>query len=440
MFRTALRNVLAHKGRLLMTMLAVMLGTAFVAGTMVFTDSVRQSIMSGTSRSFTGISVQVTDESARKRGTPGEEPDALLTDETLTAIRARPDAESVRGSVSGPAEISDGHGNLVGRPGKTYGANWFPGSDGQDQLYPMTQGRGPAGPTEVAIDRKSADSRGVKIGDSVWAAVDGPVIQATVAGIFNTDDPQVASGGTKLLFDTITAQRLYLRPGRFSAVSAQAAPGVSDYQLATEIEGMLWKAGNLKVETAAELRSRQMRLMEKGTSQLRAILLGFTGIALLVGVFLISNTFTMLIAQRTRELALLRAVGASRQQVRRLVLVEALLTGGIGSMFGLLVGVGIGLLMQSVMSSVDPAMAGRTVISPTSVLATLATGTLVTVVSALLPARRASAAAPVAAMSANDSPVTQRSLIVRNSIGAVLITIGLLTMVSQAKATGGASS
>ncbi len=426
MYRTALRNVIAHKGRLLMTMLAVLLGTAFVAGTMVFSDSVGKAFKDSVSNNYAGISVQVSDNAVGTdfgavRGTSSTKP---LTDATLKGIEALPGTASARGTVTGFAGLADPHGDLIGSQGSTYGGNWVPQADGKDPLHLMVQGAGPTDAHGIAIDRKTAQDNGFKVGDTVRLAVNGPVMPMTVTGIFSTDDPQVAAGGSLVLFDNATAQRIYLAPGRYDSIEVRARPGVSQAQLRDEVVAAVPHSSNIVVKTGARLTADDTAEVERATSGLRTALLAFAGIALFVGVFLIANTFTMLIAQRTRELALMRAIGASRRQITDSVLLEALFVGVVASVAGLVAGIGIGALLQSLMGG-SGVPEGSLVLSPTTVVATLVTGTVVTVLAALLPSVRASRVAPVAAMNSNDQPATQKSLVVRNSIGAALFGLGL---------------
>ena len=435
MYRTALRNVLAHKGRLLMTMLAVLLGTAFVAGTLVFSDSVGQSFKDSVSSDYNSISVQVTDDSAG--GSGNATADVPLTQSTLNGIAALPGTATARGTVTGFAGLSDPHGNLIGSQGDTQGANWVPGSGGQDSKYPMVQGSGPTNSQQIAIDQKTAAAHGFTVGEPVRLAVNGPVLNVTVSGIFSTTDPQVVSGGSLVLFDTATAQSLYLRPGQFDTIQATARPGTSQDQLRAEIEPLVPHVSAVKTETAVQLKADQAKTIANDTSGMRTALLAFAGIALFVGIFLISNTFTMLIAQRTRELALMRAIGASRRQITASVLLEALFVGVSASVAGLGAGIGIGVALQAAMGSMGSQISTNVlVVSPTTVIATLITGIVVTVLAALLPSIRASRVAPVAAMREGDQPATQKSLIVRNTIGLLLAGAGLALVLTGVHAGG----
>ncbi|GAB2703520.1 ABC transporter permease [Kitasatospora kifunensis] len=433
MYRTALRNVLAHKGRLLMTALAVLLGTAFVAGTMVFSDTFGSALTNSYSKSYTDLAVQVTDNDSQSSTSSSEgsgqsaNTEPHLTATTVSQLAALPGVAQARGVVENFAAVADKQGKALGQGQDSFGANYVPNSTGTDSRYPMAQGRGPQKSGEIALDKQSADKAGYRIGDTVRVATNGPALDTTLTGIFTTDDPKVSSGDPLVLFDTATAQRLLLTPGQFSAVSLTAAPGTSQSALQDEVLPVLPKSNAIVAQTADQLQADQRTMVSRQMSSVRTMLLAFAGISLFVGIFIIANTFTMLVAQRTRELALLRAIGASRKQVTRSVLLEALLIGVFSSVAGLLAGIGIGAGMQTLISHLGSGTTptGPLVIAPTTVLTALLVGVLVTVVSALLPARRAARIAPVAAMASGDQPTTQKGLVVRNSIGGVIAGGGL---------------
>ncbi|WP_369185046.1 ABC transporter permease [Streptomyces sp. Y1] len=422
MFRTALRNVLAHKGRLLMTTLAVMLGTAFVAGTLVFSDTFGNALRTQNSKSYTDIAVTVSDNGAVG---PGYDHGARaddgphLTEETRTKVAALPGAAEARGVVSGFAGIADRKGALIGNGFSTTGTNYVPGADGTDPRYPLVEGRGPKNAGEIALDTRTADKGGFKVGDTVRVAVNGPVMELRLTGTLHTNDPRVQAGGSLAAFDTATAQRLYLSPGRFAELDVKAKPGTDDAALLAAVRQAVPQGDSIEARTGRELAAEQERMIEQGTKFLTTFLLGFAGIALFVGIFIIANTFSMLVAQRTRELALLRAVGATRRQITRSVLVEALLVGLTASVAGLLAGIGIAIGLKAVLNGPMEANLpdGPLIVAPATVGTAIAVGVLVTVLAAWLPARRASRIAPVAAMSSAEQPATQKSLLVRNTIG-----------------------
>ncbi|MFF2658222.1 ABC transporter permease [Kitasatospora sp. NPDC058032] len=438
MYRTALRNVLAHKGRLLMTALAVLLGTAFVAGTLVFTDTFGNAMRSQSAKSYSDIAVTVNDRAAVSKGydhgaKASDGPS--LTEDTRTAIAALPGAAEARGVVSGFAGIADRKGALIGNGFSTTGTNYVPGADGTDPRFPLVDGRGPRTAGEVALDAKTAEKGGYKVGDTVRVAVNGPVMELKLTGTVTTNDPRVISGGSLAAFDTATAQQLYLAPGRFAEIDVKGKPGADDTALLAAVKQALPSSEDVEARTGRELADEQDRMIEAGTKGMSTALLVFAAIALFVGIFIIANTFTMLVAQRTKELALLRAVGASRKQITLSVLAEALLVGLTASLGGLLAGIGIAAGLQAVIGSLDTVMpTGPLVIAPSTVIASLLVGTLVTVLAAWLPSLRASRIAPIAAMSSAEQPATQKSLLVRNIIGLFFAAIGVAGLLGGAAA------
>ncbi|WP_331766463.1 FtsX-like permease family protein [Embleya sp. NBC_00896] len=429
MYRTALRNVLAHKGRLVLTALAVMLGTAFVAGTLVFSDTADRAMRNSNSENYTDVSVLVTDEAAGSSAMAARKDKksfAQLTDATVARLAALPGVERARGLVTGFVGVADKSGDLIGPVWSDRGANFVPDAAGNDARYPMTAGRGPRTGTEIALDKETANRAGYSIGDTVRIAANGPAVQATLTGVFRTNDPMVAAGGTLTLMDTASAQRMLLTPGQYDSIAVTAEPGVSESALPAEITPVLPSDDRFTVETGRQLKDDQAERIAQRSKGMRTALLTFAGISLFVGMFIIANTFTMLIAQRTRELALLRALGAGRSQVTTSVLIEAHVIGVTAAAAGLLVGIGLGAGLNAGMKALNPTMpTGALVVTPTTVGVVLAVGTLITVLSAALPALRASRIPPLAAMRDGDGPAGPKALVGRTIVGTLLTAAGL---------------
>ncbi|MFE5242127.1 MULTISPECIES: ABC transporter permease [unclassified Streptomyces] len=427
MFRTAVRNVLAHKARLLMTVLAVMLGVAFVSGTLVFTDTLGNAFRNQSAKNYDKVAVAVTTWAER-----GDEETAAVDEETLGKIRDLDGVAEATGRVSGFAGVADPDGKLIGNGWSNTGSNFAPGAGGKDAQYTFTEGTGPVKDGEIALDKETASKGEYRVGAPVRVATNGPVKEYTLSGVFTTEDGAVNAGGSLVLFDTDVAQRLYLRPGEFKDVSVVAEPGASDTALLAAVKPLLPKDAEAK--TGAALADEEAEMTESGLKSLNTMLLAFAAIALFVGVFLIANTFTMLIAQRTKELALMRAVGASRRQVKRAILLEAGVVGVVASVAGFALGVGLATGLRSAMGMFGGKIpAGPLVVSPVSVASAFAVGVLITVFAAWLPARRAAKIPPVAAMSSVHAVATTKSLVVRNSIG------GVLTLLGSAAIIGGAA-
>jgi putative ABC transport system permease protein len=432
MFRTALRNVRAHKARLLMTVLAVMLGVAFVSGTLVFTNTVSEAYQKSSAKGFDQVDVAVEAEYQEGKGdTVGKTPE--LTQAVLDRSAKAPGAASAIGVVHGFTAIADKDGKLIGGGFRSEGGNYW-GTD--DARYPLADGRAPSGEDQVLIDSETARRAGYKVGDTVRISVNGPVLTPRITGVFTTDDGNVAAGGSLALFDTATAQRLFGKPGTYDEIAVKAKAGVSQPALKAELDRALPK-NLVETTTGTELADDQAQLISSSMSGMKQGLLVFAGIALFVGTFIIANTFTMLVAQRTKELALLRAVGASRRQVTRSVLAEAFVVGAVAAVTGLIAGVGIGAGLRSLMGTLGAAVPdGPLIITPGTVGAALAVGILITMLAAWLPGRRAAKIPPVAAMSSVHAQATTRSLVLRNTLGALFSAAGTAVVLAATTMSG----
>ncbi|MGW4083379.1 ABC transporter permease [Streptomyces sp. NPDC004822] len=431
MFRTALRNVLAHKARLLMTVLAVMLGVAFVSGTLVFADTLSNAFRNQSAKSYDDVAVAVT--SYASPDDPDEEPG--LSARTIEKIAAVDGVASARGRVEGFAGVADPDGKLIGVGWSNKGSNFAPGKDGEDSAYTFTEGSGPVKDDQIALDRDSASKGEYEVGDRVRVATNGPVKEYTLSGVFTTEDGAVNAGGSLVLFDTAVAQKQYLKPGYFESATVTAAPGASDAKILDAVKPLLPE--HAEARTGQALADEQADDIERGMSSLKQVLLGFAGIALFVGVFLISNTFTMLVAQRTKEIALMRAVGASRRQITRSVLAEAALVGLVASVVGFVLGVGLAAGLRSGMAAFEMKIPdGPLIIGATPVIAAIAVGVLITMLAAWLPGRRAAKIPPVAAMNSVHAAATTKSLVLRNSLGAAITALGAGGIVAGASSGG----
>ncbi|USQ88735.1 FtsX-like permease family protein [Streptomyces phaeoluteigriseus] len=432
MFRTALRNVLAHKARLLMTVLAVMLGVAFVSGTLVFTNTISEAFQKSSAKGFDQVDVAVTAESQEDEGDRiGRTTE--LTQALLDRSAEVPGAGSAIGVVRGFTAIADKDGKLVGGGFQSQGGNYW---GDKDPRYTLKEGTAPRGPGQIALDSETARRAGYEVGDTVRLSVDGPVLSPEITGIFTTDDGNVAAGGSLTLFDTATAQQLFGRTGTYDEIDVKAAAGTSQTALKAALDKALPK-DLVETTTGEQLAEYQAEMISASTSGLRQGLLVFAGIALFVGTFIIANTFTMLVAQRTKELALLRAVGASRRQVTRSVLIEAFVVGTAAGVTGLVAGVGIGAGMRSLMGGLGATVPdGPLVVSPGTVATALVVGVVITMLAAWLPGRRAAKIAPVAAMSSVHATASAKSLVLRNTIGALLSAAGIAVVLAATTMSG----
>lgn len=242
--------------------------------------------------------------------------------------------------------------------------------------------------------------------------------------------------GSLALFDTATAQSLFGKTGTYDEIDVKAAAGTSQTALKAALDKSL-PSDVVETTTGKELADNQAELISSQMSGLKQGLLVFAGIALFVGTFIIANTFTMLVAQRTKELALLRAVGASRRQVTRSVLIEAFVVGTVAGVTGLVAGVGIGAGLRSLMGTLGATVPdGPLIISGSTVATALAVGVLITMLAAWLPGRRAAKIPPVAAMSSVHAAATTKSLVLRNTLGALFAGAGVAVVLAATTMDG----
>ncbi|MXQ67777.1 FtsX-like permease family protein [Actinomadura rayongensis] len=407
MTKVTLRNLMAHKVRLLLTGVAVLLGVAFVAGTLMFTDTMSKQF----DDLFNSVGKNVAVDVRAKKVTGGDEDGqnaqpipASLVDKLKTV----PGVKSAEGQVSGYAAVVGRDGKLIGGSGPPQlGVNWT-GDDGATRL---SSGRAPNGPGEVLLDEDTAKKAHYRVGDTVKIIVAGPPQSMKVTGLVHTGNMM---GATITSFDTPTAQRLLLKPGQFSEIQL-GTTGVSEQVLRDRVAAQL--PGNLEAITGTKMREENKSDVEAFLGFFRTFLLAFALIAVFVGAFIIFNTFSMLVAQRTRELALLRAIGAARPQVTRAVIGEAIAVGVVGSTLGIAGGAGLATLLQTFNGG------GSLVLTAKTVIVSYLVGIIVTVVSAYFPARRAAKIPPVAAMR-DDVALPQRSLRIRLALGSVLTVLG----------------
>ncbi|HLM29911.1 MAG TPA: ABC transporter permease, partial [Acidimicrobiales bacterium] len=347
MRKVALRGLMDHKGRLVSTLLAVALGVAFIAGVLMLTDTMNESFDDLFATAYEGTDAFVRADQTIDDGMGGEIR-SRLDESVLDDVRDAPDVAEAEGSVQGYARIIDKDGDPIGDPAMgppTFGGNW----NEVDELngFSLNEGRAPDGPGGVVIDQGSADATDYQIGDRVpiqTRAGSDDFELVGIAGFGNADSP---GGATYAMWTTEEAQRLVGEPGKFDSVSAVAEAGVSQTELAQALEDELGAAGDtdLEVLTGEQITEETQSDLKDQLSFITIFLLIFAVVALIVGTFVIYNSFSIIVAQRGREMALMRAVGASRRQVRRAVFVEALAIGLAGSAIGVLLGLGVAILL-----------------------------------------------------------------------------------------------
>ncbi|MDX3313413.1 ABC transporter permease [Streptomyces sp. ME08-AFT2] len=436
MLKATLRSFLAHKGRLLLSALAVVLSVAFVAGSLIFSDTVTRTF----DRLFASTSADVTVEPA----------DDLSSSVPTGAVQTVPAALAgrlarVEGVASTHADVSvqnitvvDGDNESVGPTtgAPTVATDWYVTDRSPVKL---TSGHAPRGAGEVMLDADTADKKHVRIGDTLTVMAQPGSFKVTVVGIatFTTTNP----GAALVYLDPRTAAAQLLGSAdKATAISVDAAPGVDDAVLERRISAALG-AGRYDVQTAEERAKSSAEALGGFLDVIKYVMLGFAGIAVLVGVFLIVNTFSMLIAQRTRELGLLRALGADRRQVRRSVLTEAVLLGLVGSTLGLAAGIGLAAGLIKLMGAFGMNLkATEMVVGWATPVSAYVVGVGVTFVAAYLPARRAAGVSPMAALADADIAGVGRPLKTRAVIGTVVGALGAAALAGCAASSATASA
>ncbi|MFD9814024.1 ABC transporter permease [Streptomyces sp. NPDC059080] len=434
MLRTALRNVLAHKTRLIMTVLAVCLGVAFISGSLVFADSTTAAYRAAMSRNYADLDVSVGPKSVP--GASADEQYGALDHALVRKLSAVPGVASVRPTADGSVTLAakDGTPLRADAMSGRFGVAYVPGSDGRDSRYPLTSGRAPRDDREVALDRGTAAAGGYSLGDTVTLAVDGPVLKMRLVGLVSTTDSRVNAGGTLAVFDKATAQKLFAAPGHYGGIDLTATPGTDQFELADRV-GAVLPADRAEATTATAQANQQSLFIGTKTKSYERLPLLFAVVSLFIGTFLIVNTFTMLVARRSREIALLRAIGATRRQVVRSVLAEAALVGLAASALGFVLGLGVATVLPAVLDTSGDLPSGPLVIGPPAILASLVVGVGVTVLAAWLPSRRAARIAPVEAMRTAEQPPSATLSRIRGAVGLAMVVLGVGLLLSLSDAT-----
>src|SRR5215469_17020471 len=396
MFGVTVRGLLAHRVRLALTALAIMLGTGFMAGTFVFTSSLNHSLDSLFAQAATGtdVIVQHTSPSGASvgAGSGGSKP---IPAAILAKIRSLPGVAVASGVVTGRAVV-------LGRDGKAlptqFGValSWPEGTPFQ-AIFTHRSGRPPGGPGQVMIDRNSARAGKFEVGDRIEITVGGQAMPFTVSGISGYGTATSIAGGSMVIFDTRTAQRLFGLAGRYSQIDVAATQAVSPQRLRARVAAVL--PSGVEALTAVSAEASQARQLNHQLRFLTYFFGGFAGVALFVGAFVIWNTFSIMIGQRIRELALLRTLGARRAQVFGSVLGEATVLGAVAAAAGVLLGIGLARGLAALLASFGVALPITGLSIPAAGVAwAFAVGVAITVVAAIPPAWRATRVAPVQAL------------------------------------------
>ena len=436
MFRIALKGILGRKARLVLTSLAVILGTAFLSGTAVFSATLNRTFDNLFSDVFRNVDSYVRSTQVIEADFGAEERQRIPA-ELIAMIEAVPGVGDVQGDIQAFARIIGKDGQPLGSEGAgppTFGSV---GEEFKGALWTISEGKFPSNSTEVALDEASAKAGNYVVGDTVKVVAQAGSRNFTLVGIAGYGDVRSPGGATFALFDLATAQEFLAKPGFVDAILISGDGSVSDEELAQAINAVIPSSYKTETLTGAEITKETQDQIGSALSFFSILLSTFSYIALGVGSFVIYNVFSISAAQRQRENALLRAIGASKKQVTRALMIESVVVGLFGSTIGLFAGIGLSKALSALLKAASIDLpSGDLVVPSSAVVNTIVVGLIVTVASAWLPARRAGRVPPLAAMRETAIEVvalTRR----RTQFGLFLIALGAATIVAV---TSGASN
>ena len=395
MWKVTIKGLLAHKLRLALTALAIVLGVTFIAGTFILTDTLHNTFDNLFGTIYSKIDFQVR--GVAQFGSGGNATRNAVPESVLTTVRHVPGVQVAVGTVNGYAQYVSHDGKAISSGGApTIGLSFNP--DQRISPLRLVQGRPPTTPHEVVMDLGTAQKNDFSVGNRVRILLQGPPQTFTITGIAKFGTANNLAGASLAAFDLPTAQALFGHVGQFDTINVVAAPGSDKATVQRAIAAAL--PSGVEVVTGQTVVNEQTSNISNALGFFNVALLVFAFIALFVGAFTIVNTFSITVGQRTKELALLRIVGASRGQVFRSVLTEAALVGLLASLVGLGLGVLAALGLEALLGAFGVTLpSGPLVFEARTVIVCLVVGVVVTMVSAIGPARRAVRIAPVEAVS-----------------------------------------
>jgi putative ABC transport system permease protein len=404
MWKVTIKGLLAHKLRLALTALAIVLGVTFISGTFVLTDTLHNTFNTLFGNIYQNVDFQVRGVAQfNSTGPGGGAVRNPIPESIVTQVRAVPGVHIAEGNVTGYAQYVDKNGKAVTTGGApTLGISFDPNQ--QLSALRLVTGHPPRTSDQVVMDQGTAQKYGFKVGDRVKVLLQGPTRTFTIVGVARFGTANNLAGATLAAFDLPTAQRLLGQVGKFNAINIVASPGANKNQVQHSIAEVL--PPGVEVVTGQTVINEATSQISSALGFFSTALLVFAFIALFVGGFTILNTFSIIVGQRTRELALLRIVGASRRQVFRSVLLEAGIVGLVSSLIGIGLGVLAAVGLEALLSGFGITLpSGSIVFEPRTLIVGLLVGVGVTVVAAISPARRAVRIAPVAAVSEQQTDV-----------------------------------
>jgi putative ABC transport system permease protein len=437
MRRVALKGLAWRKIRSILTAFSIVLGVAMVSGAFVLTDTMKRAADTLKADSYSGIDAVVTgvasfrDDNSWQKTPP-------VSERLVGRVRQVPQAGTAVGIVLDQAKLVNADGKVIGRP-----PNFAVGIDAArpnaGRVNPLTldSGRWASRSGEVVIDAGTAGRQHLKVGDTVGVVARGPLQRFKIVGFAKFGNVKSLGTATVAAFDLRTAQTMFAKRDQVDSIWVAGKPGVAPATVRHAVAGAL-AATSTKVQSAKEADPFDFKGLESFVTFIKVFLLAFGGIALFVGAFIIFNTFSITVAQRTREFALLRTIGASRRQVLRSVVLEAFIIGVAATAIGAALGLLIAKLLNAVMKMAEIDLPqGATVFAQRTVLVSLLVGVVVTVAAALIPAVRATRVPPVAVLREGSTPTKSRLSPVTPFIALAAIGAGFAALVFGMFSHGG---
>jgi len=428
----SLKGLWGRKLRTLLTALAIVLGVSMISGTYVLTDTITAAFTTIVDHSFQNSDAVISGKVAFKNDNSNTAEVPAFPASVLTKVRQLPDVAAAAGGIEDQAKLLGRDGKVISTGGGgSIAASVDPQNDRRFNPLKLVSGRWPVGSGQIAIDKHTADTKQFAVGDTIGVAADQGTRRFEITGIATYAESSSIGSATIAIFDVPTAQKLFAKVGKFDGIQIAAKNGVTPEKLVSEIRPLL--PATAKVKTSAAQTAEAIDDVNGSLGIVQKFLLGFAGIALFVGAFVIANTLSITIAQRVREFATLRTIGGSRRQVLRAVMLEAFVVGAIASLVGLFFGLGIAKGLNALFVAIGVEFPkGDTVFATRTIIVSLTVGIVVTLLASLRPAIKATRVPPIAAVREGAAlPVTRLSRfgpiasLVTLALGILLLVYGI---------------
>ena len=428
----SLKGLWGRKLRTLLTALAIVLGVSMISGTYVLTDTITAAFTTIVDHSFQNSDAVISGKVAFKNDNSNTAEVPAFPASVLTKVRQLPDVAAAAGGIEDQAKLLGRDGKVISTGGGgSIAASVDPQNDGRFNPLKLVSGKWPVGSGQIAIDKHTADTKQFAVDDTIGVAADQGTRRFEITGIATYAESSSIGSATIAIFDVPTAQKLFAKVGKFDGIQVAAKNGVTPEKLVSEIRPLL--PATAKVKTSAAQTAEAIDDVNGSLGIVQKFLLGFAGIALFVGAFVIANTLSITIAQRVREFATLRTIGGSRRQVLRAVMLEAFVVGAIASLVGLFFGLGIAKGLNALFVAIGVEFPkGDTVFATRTIIVSLTVGIVVTLLASLRPAIKATRVPPIAAVREGAAlPVTRLSRfgpiasLVTLALGILLLVYGI---------------